>query len=86
MVFVQRIVVNLLANGEKAAQKEPPMRRLERMLLWPNKIQGWKEIVYTLQEEKVAEYTTATDQGSVYVLIPIPMHLVRQASRSLQVG
>lgn len=57
------IVVNLLANGEKVAQKE-----LTNATDWKENFTGLpkfkdgKEIVYTIQEEKVAEYTTAIDQ------------------------
>lgn len=59
------IVVNLLANGEKVAQKE-----LTNATDWKESFTGLpkfkdgKEIVYTLQEEKVAEYTTTIDQAA----------------------
>ena len=59
------IVVNLLANGEKVAQKE-----LTNAADWKENFTGLpkfkdgKEIVYTIQEEKVAEYTTAIDQAA----------------------
>ena len=59
------IVVNLLANGEKVAQKE-----LTNATDWKENFTGLpkfkdgKEIVYTIQEEKVAEYTTAIDQAA----------------------
>lgn len=59
------IVVNLLANGEKVAQKE-----LTNATDWKENFTGLpkfkdgKEIVYTIQEEKVAEYTTTIDQAA----------------------
>ena len=59
------IEVNLLANGEKVAQKE-----LTNATDWKESFTGLpkfkdgKEIVYTLQEEKVAEYTTTIDQAA----------------------
>lgn len=59
------IVVNLLANGEKVAQKE-----LTNATDWKESFTGLpkfkdgKEIVYTLQEEKVADYTTTIDQAA----------------------
>ncbi|WP_247926162.1 Cna B-type domain-containing protein [Streptococcus parasanguinis] len=60
-----RIVVHLLANGDPVAQKE-----LTNATDWKENFTGLpkfkdgKEIVYTLQEEKVAEYTTTIDQAA----------------------
>ena len=65
MVFVPSIVVNLLANGEKVAQKNSPMRQIgKKSFTGLPKFKDGKEIVYTLQEEKVAEYTTTIDQAA----------------------
>ena len=49
----------------KVAQKRTDQcDRLEESFHGSTKIQRWKEIVYTLQEQKVAEYTTTIDQAT----------------------
>ena len=58
--------MNLLANGEKGLLKRTHQcDRLEKKASQVyQKFKDGKEIVYTLQEEKVAEYTTTIDQAA----------------------